>query len=92
MTVVAGRRGVSRRWYPVSPRLRESGRVLHRGTGMAAGTSASKALRFGGRWITLCDAAAPDSRATRHVIRPGASGRRLSGPAGPLSRAPAAGP
>jgi len=49
-------------------------------------------LRFGGRWITLCDAAAPDSRATRHVIRPGASGRRLSGPAGPHSRAPAAGP
>jgi len=65
---------------------------LHRGIGTAATTPASKALRFGGRWITLCDAAAPDSRATRHVIRPGASGRRLPGPAGPLSRAPAAGP
>lgn len=75
--------------FPAPARV---GAVLHRGTGTAAGTPASKALRFGGRWITLCDAAAPDSRATRHVIRPGASGRRLPGPAGPLSRAPAAGP
>ncbi|KVT06819.1 hypothetical protein WT24_19980 [Burkholderia sp. MSMB1078WGS] len=65
---------------------------LHGGAATAARAVASKALRFRGRWITLCDAAAPESRATRHVMRPGESGRRLSGPAGPLSRAPAAGP
>ncbi|CAM2340785.1 hypothetical protein BVIET440_260028 [Burkholderia vietnamiensis] len=60
--------------------------------GPASRARASKSLRFRGRWITLCVAAATDSRATRHPTRPGASGRRLSGPAGPHLRAPAAGP